>query len=123
MRHVQLRVMSLNSNTLGIRRNHGGYEMGFLKSLYGAVARDAKIAKLKKDFYRVYPGEAMQATFEGYCGLGIAVALSINEGKEDDRLWYIGLVDQGLSLEKEHHRPFANQAYVIGVETTLNKQP
>lgn len=96
--------------------------MGFLKSLYGAVARDVKIAKLKKAFCRAYPGEEMQATFEGYCGLGIAVAQSINDGTQD-RLRYIDLVERGLLLEKEHHRPFANQSYEIGVETTLNKQP
>lgn len=94
--------------------------MGFLKSLAGAVARDVKITKIKKDFYRAYPGEEMKATFEGYCGLGIAVAQSINDGTQD-RLQYIDLVEQGLLLEKEHHRSFANQAYEIGVETTLKK--
>ncbi|TAM36959.1 MAG: hypothetical protein EPN61_15335 [Burkholderiaceae bacterium] len=94
--------------------------MGFLKFLVGGVTRDVKIAKLKKDFYRAYPGEEMKATFEGYCGLGIAVAQSINDGTQD-RLRYIGLVEQGLFLEKEHHRSFANQAYEIGVDTTLNK--
>ena len=94
--------------------------MGFLKSLVWAVARDVKIAKLKENFYRAYPGEEMKATFEGYCGLGIAVAQSINDGTQN-RLQYLNLVEQGLLLEKEHHRSFANQAYEIGVETTLQK--
>lgn len=62
----------------------------------------------------------MNGTLEGYCGVGMMVAQSMNENTED-RLRLIGAFEQGLMLEKEHHRPFANQAYEIGVSTILNK--
>ena len=94
--------------------------MSFLKSVYGGVIHDVKIKKLKATFNRDYPGEKMNGTLEGYCGIGMMVAQSLNEGTED-RLRYIDAFEQGLMLEKEHHRSFANHAYEIGVSTILNK--
>lgn len=94
--------------------------MSFLKSLYGSVSREVKIGKLKADFNREYPGEKMNGTLEGYCGTGMMVAQSVNNGTED-RLRFIDAFERGLMLEKEHHRSFANQAYEIGVSTILNK--
>ncbi|KAA0072906.1 hypothetical protein CIW54_28075 (plasmid) [Paraburkholderia sp. T12-10] len=93
--------------------------MSFFKSMYGGVMRDVKIIKLKADFNRNFPGEVMSGTLEGYCGTGMMVAQSLNEGAED-RLRLIEAFELGLMLEKEHHRSFANQAYEIGVSTMLD---
>lgn len=95
--------------------------MGFLKMLAGSVSRDAQIKKLKGQFARQYPGESTQGTFEGYCGIGMKVAESVNAGNEADRLHYMNIVEGGISAEREHHRSFVNEAYEIGVRSILKR--
>lgn len=95
--------------------------MGFLSTILSGITREAKITKLKNEFKQAFPGEETKGTLEAYCGLGIAVAQSINDGAEDRRLNYINLIDEGLLLENEQHRPFVTQAYEIGVQSTLKK--
>lgn len=94
--------------------------MSYLKLLYGGFVREAKIGKLKTAFNRECPGEDMNVLLESYCGIGMAVAHSLNGGTQD-RLTLLNQVDAAMMLEKEHHRPFAQQAYDIGVSTMLNK--
>ncbi|MEM5373180.1 hypothetical protein V4C53_45505 [Paraburkholderia azotifigens] len=65
--------------------------MGFLKMLAGGVSRDAQIKKLKAQFAQQYPGESTQGTFEGYCGMGMKVAESINAGNETERLHFMNI--------------------------------
>lgn len=50
--------------------------------------------------------------------MGMAVAESVKDDTQD-RLRFLDAVEHGLMLKKEHHRSFANQAYEIGVNTTL----
>jgi hypothetical protein len=95
--------------------------MGFLKMLAGGVSRDVQIKNLRAKFARQYPGESTQGTFEGYCGIGMKVAESINAGNESERLHFINIVDGGIASEREHHRPFVNEAYEIGLNSILKK--
>lgn len=95
--------------------------MGFLKTLAGGVSRDVQIKKLKTQFAQQCPGESTQGTFEGYCGIGMKVAEAVNAGNEAERLRLMNIVDEGLGTEREHHRPFANEAYEIGVRSILKK--
>lgn len=95
--------------------------MGFLKMLAGGASRGAQIKKLKAQFAQQYPGENTQGTFEGYCGIGMKVAESINAGNEAERLHFMNIVDGGISAEREHHRPFVNEAYEIGLKSILKK--
>lgn len=95
--------------------------MGFLKMLAGGVSRDLQIKKLKERFAQQYPGEATQGTFEGYCGTGMKVAESINAGNEAERLHFMNIVDGAMRAEQEHHRPFVNEAYEIGLKSILKE--
>jgi len=62
----------------------------------------------------------MRGTFEGYCGVGMMVAQSINDGRSN-RLQYLDAYEQELSREDARHRTFAEQAYQIGVESFLER--
>ncbi|WP_061540317.1 hypothetical protein [Collimonas fungivorans] len=92
--------------------------MGFLKSAYASIARAAKMGKLKDAFEKECPGESMIGTLEGYCGTGMMVAQSLNDGTLD-RLRFIEAFELGLAQEKEHHRAFASRAYDIGVDSMI----
>ncbi|WP_028100658.1 hypothetical protein [Pseudoduganella violaceinigra] len=94
--------------------------MGFFKSMFGSVTRDLKIRQLKAAFARDFPGEKMNGTLEGYCGVGMMVAQSINDGTQD-RIRFLNVFEEGLRQEDERHRHFAKEAYDLGVETYLEK--
>jgi hypothetical protein len=94
--------------------------MGFFQTLHGGVVRDLKIRNLKAHFARAYPGQTMRATLESYCGLGMMLALAVNDGS-DDRFALINEYEKELELEEADHRYFAREAHEVGISTMLRK--
>lgn len=77
--------------------------MGILKNIFDGFKREAKIKELKEKFSHQFPGQRTKGTLEGYCGIGMKLAIAINEGSEE-RLTLINIYEEAINMDNETHR-------------------
>lgn len=94
--------------------------MGIFRNIAGGFRRDAKIKELKAEFSHRFPGQMTNGTLEGYCGMGMMIAMAINEGS-DERLTLINAYEAAIEMEREVYRDIIQEAFDIGVDTVLKK--